>query len=126
MQPPTTSSARALTSLHQSIYSELTSSPHKIPPQKVLTSMLRTGPPRAPPANTIDLLRGHPSTHLLATSEIANAASVVLSSADLLDDSYGQTRHSLHYGPDLGNEAVRREIGKWVSEKYELGEDIGA
>lgn len=88
--------------------------------------MLRSGPPRAPPANTIDLLRGHPSTHLLATSEIAKAASVVLNSLDLPNDSYGQTRHPLQYGPDLGNEAVRRDIGKWVSEKYELGEDIGA
>lgn len=88
--------------------------------------MPRLGPPRAPPANTIDLLRGHPSTQLLATSEIFNAASVVLNSPDLSDDSYGETRHPLHYGPDQGNKTIREEIGKWVSERYELGEDIGA
>lgn len=88
--------------------------------------MPRTGPPRAPPANTIDLLRGHPSTRLLATSEIAKATSVILNSPHLPDDSYGETRHPLQYGPDMGNKATREEIGKWMSERYGLEEDIGA
>lgn len=88
--------------------------------------MSRPGPPRAPPANTIDLLRGHPSIHLLATSEIAEAASIILNSPHLPDDSYGETRHPLQYGPDMGNEDVRAEIGKWVGERYGLEEVIGA
>lgn len=87
--------------------------------------MPRSRLPRAPPVNTIDLLRGHPSTQLLAVSEIAEAASIVLNSPDLPDDSYAETRHPLHYGSDQGNEVIREGIGSWVKERYGLREDIG-
>ncbi|KAL7273633.1 Valine--pyruvate aminotransferase [Rhizina undulata] len=75
----------------------------------------------------IDLLRGHPSTSLLATDAIADAAATVLNSpvgGDLLpNDSYADDRHPLHYGPDLGNWNLREEIGKWVAGKYGMEEE---
>ncbi|PWW80096.1 PLP-dependent transferase [Tuber magnatum] len=73
----------------------------------------------------IDLLRGHPSTRLLATDLIRESAAKVLSS-DLPQDSYAQVRHPLHYGPDLGNEDLRAEIGRWTAGRYGLKEAIPA
>lgn len=80
-----------------------------------------------PPINTnIDLLRGHPSTRLLAIKQVADAAAEVLSSPELPTDSYAPIRHPLHYAGEMGNEDVRGEIGRWVAERYGLGEAIGA
>lgn len=76
-------------------------------------------------AGTIDLLRGHPSTRLLATSQIADAAAAVLNSPSLPVDSYAVIRHPLHYASEMGNRDVRGEIGKWASERYGLKEEIG-
>jgi aspartate/methionine/tyrosine aminotransferase len=76
-------------------------------------------------SSPIDLLRGHPSTHLLATDEIRESAAKVLSSNNSLpNDSYAKIRHPLHYGPDQGNEDMRAEIGKWTAERYQLREAI--
>lgn len=75
----------------------------------------------------IDLLRGHPSTSLLATKAIAAAAAEVVGSDDspyLYPHSYTGDRHPLHYGPDLGNRKVRDEIGRWVTEKYAIEETV--
>ncbi|KAK6503109.1 hypothetical protein TWF481_008144 [Arthrobotrys musiformis] len=65
-----------------------------------------------------DFMRGHPSTSLLATSEMLAAANAVLGSPDLPQDSYEEDRHPLHYGPDLGNISFRREIGIWSAARY--------
>jgi len=74
---------------------------------------------------TLDLLRGHPSTSLLPTTAIYEAASVALNSPSLLPhDSYDETRHPLHYGPDQGNRIVREEIGRWAAERYRLRQMI--
>ncbi|KAK6354907.1 hypothetical protein TWF696_004038 [Orbilia brochopaga] len=72
----------------------------------------------------IDLMRGHPTTELLATSEMLAAANSVLTAGDLPQDSFEEDRHPLHYGPDLGNFSMRREIGVWSAGKYGLGEPI--
>ncbi|KAK6521078.1 hypothetical protein TWF506_001311 [Arthrobotrys conoides] len=71
-------------------------------------------------SSLIDFMRGHPSTSLLATSEILAAANAVLGSSDLPQDSFGEDRHPLHYGPDLGNISFRREIGIWSAARYGL------
>ena len=72
-----------------------------------------------PPSHPIDLLRGHPSTHLLATLPILQATQTVLTTpACLPQDSYAATRHPLAYGPDYGNVDIRREIWKWTEELY--------
>ncbi|KAK6536583.1 hypothetical protein TWF281_000810 [Arthrobotrys megalospora] len=68
----------------------------------------------------IDFMRGHPSTELLATSEMLAAANAVLGSPDLPQDSYDEDRHPLHYGPDLGNISFRRELGIWSAIRYGL------
>jgi len=47
----------------------------------------------------IDFSRGHPSTRLLATAEIADAAAQVLHS-ELPQDSRAQDIHPLQYGTD--------------------------
>ncbi|RPA97242.1 PLP-dependent transferase [Choiromyces venosus 120613-1] len=73
----------------------------------------------------INLLRGHPSTRLLATDLIRESAAKVLSS-DLPQDSYARIRHPLHYGPDQGNEDLRAEIGRWSAERYGLKKAIPA
>jgi hypothetical protein len=84
---------------------------------------MRDTPPLV--VDDIDLLRGHPSTRLLATSQIADAAAVVLNSPSLPVDSYTEIRHPLHYASEMGNKDVRGEIGKWTSERYGLKEEIG-
>ncbi|KAK6361571.1 hypothetical protein TWF730_005291 [Orbilia blumenaviensis] len=72
-------------------------------------------------SSLIDFMRGHPSTSLLATSEMLAAANAVLGGAeDLPQDSYDEDRHPLHYGPDLGNISFRREIGLWSAARYGL------
>ncbi|KAF8544978.1 pyridoxal phosphate-dependent transferase [Trichophaea hybrida] len=74
---------------------------------------------------TLDLLRGHPSTSLLPTAAVYEAASVALNSPSLLPhDSYAETRHPLHYGPDKGNLIVREEIGRWTAERYRLKQAV--
>ena len=73
----------------------------------------------------IDLFRGHPSTRLLATDLIRESAAKVLSS-DLPQDSYSRVRHPLHYGPNMGNEDFRAEIGRWTAGRYGLKEAIPA
>ena len=73
----------------------------------------------------IDLLRGHPSTRLLATDLIRESAAKVLSS-DFPQDSRARVRHPLHYGPDMGREDLRAEIGRWTAGRYGLKEDIPA
>ena len=73
-----------------------------------------------PPVTPVDLLRGHPSIHLLATAPFLAAAVTVLGQPDedLPQDSYSQTRHPLMYGPDHGNWNVRREIERWQDQLY--------
>ncbi|RVD88567.1 uncharacterized protein DFL_002747 [Arthrobotrys flagrans] len=71
-------------------------------------------------SSSIDFMRGHPSTSLLATSEMLAAANAALGSPDLPRDSYDADRHPLHYGPDLGNISFRREIGIWSAVCYGL------
>lgn len=70
----------------------------------------------------LDLLRGHPSTGLLPTAAIYEAAGVALNSPRLLppDSKAADSRHPLHYGPDQGNLVVREEIARWTSERYRL------
>ena len=76
-------------------------------------------------SSRIDLLRGHPSTCLLPAEDIYHAASVALHSPYLLpEDSYAESRHPLHYGPDNGNLNVREEIGRWCAERYRLGAPV--
>ncbi|KAK6538966.1 hypothetical protein TWF694_010516 [Orbilia ellipsospora] len=72
----------------------------------------------------IDLMRGHPSTELLATSEMLAAANAVLGDQNLPRDSYDEDRHPLHYGPDLGNISFRRDIGSWSARRYGLPQAI--
>lgn len=84
---------------------------------------MRDTPPLV--AGNIDLLRGHPSTRLLATSQIADAAAAVLSSPSLPTDSYAVVRHPLHYASEMGNRDVRGEIARWAGERYGLREEIG-
>ncbi|KAI5850875.1 pyridoxal phosphate-dependent transferase [Tricharina praecox] len=73
----------------------------------------------------LDLLRGHPSTRLLPTHAIYEAAGVALNSPSLLpQDSYAENRHPLAYGADNGNANVREEIGRWCAERYRLREAI--
>ncbi|KAI5799840.1 pyridoxal phosphate-dependent transferase [Geopyxis carbonaria] len=68
---------------------------------------------------SIDLLRGHPSTTLLPTADLYGAASIALNTPALLpSDSYADSRHPLHYGPDAGNLSTRIELGRWVAERY--------
>lgn len=76
-------------------------------------------------SGNIDLLRGHPSTRLLATSQIADAAAVVLNAPSLPVDSYTVIRHPLHYASEMGNRDVRGEIARWAGERYGLREEIG-
>ncbi|KAF3907897.1 hypothetical protein ABW21_db0201887 [Orbilia brochopaga] len=66
----------------------------------------------------IDLMRGHPTVGLLATSEFLAAANSLFSDPHLAPDSFDEDRHPLHYGPDLGNLSMRREIGVWSAGKY--------
>lgn len=73
----------------------------------------------------INLLRGHPSTRLLATDLIRESAAKVLSS-DFPEDSYSRVRNPLHYGPDMGGEDFRAEIGRWTAGRYGLTEAIPA
>ncbi|EWC46830.1 hypothetical protein DRE_03842 [Drechslerella stenobrocha 248] len=72
----------------------------------------------------IDLMRGHPSTELLATAEMLAAATSVLTDGSISQDSLSQDNHPLHYGPDLGNISMRREIGIWSAKKYGFDEPI--
>ncbi|KAF3077960.1 hypothetical protein TWF706_004891 [Orbilia oligospora] len=71
-------------------------------------------------SSLIDFMRGHPSTSLLATSEMLAAANAVLGSSELPQDSFDKDRHPLHYGPDLGNISFRCEIGIWSAARYGL------
>ncbi|KAK6351196.1 hypothetical protein TWF718_004366 [Orbilia javanica] len=71
-------------------------------------------------SSLIDFMRGHPSTSLLATSEILAAANAALGGSDLPQDSYDVDRHPLHYGPDLGNLSFRRDVGIWSAARYGL------
>lgn len=70
----------------------------------------------------LDLLRGHPSTSLLPTAAVYEAAAVALNSPQLLppDSKAAGSHHPLHYGPDQGNLVVRDEIARWTSERYRL------
>lgn len=77
-------------------------------------------------SSLIDLLRGHPSTHLLATDAIRESALNVLGkNGHLPTDSYGDIHHPLHYGPDMGNLDLRAEIGNWTAQRYKLSQAIG-
>ena len=72
-----------------------------------------------PPATPVNLLRGHPSTHLLATAPFLAATVVVLGQPeDLPQDGYSKARHPLAYGPGSGNWTVRRELIRWQEELY--------
>ncbi|KAA8895535.1 pyridoxal phosphate-dependent transferase [Sphaerosporella brunnea] len=82
-------------------------------------------PPRPSFPAMLDLLRGHPSTRLLPTTALYEAAGVALNSPALLpQDSYAGTRHPLAYGPDKGNFNVREEIGRWVGGRYGLAHAV--
>ncbi|KAF8473232.1 pyridoxal phosphate-dependent transferase [Kalaharituber pfeilii] len=78
-------------------------------------------PPTPPPSphTPVDLLRGHPTYHLLATAPLLTATSSVLNTPSLLSPlSYSHTRHPLAYGPDYSNLNVRKEIWNWQEELY--------
>ncbi|KAF8427691.1 pyridoxal phosphate-dependent transferase [Tirmania nivea] len=71
------------------------------------------------PTNPIDLLRGHPTIRLLATTPFLSATTTILGApSSLPQDSYAPIRHPLTYGPDSGNPDVRREIAAWQEEMY--------
>lgn len=74
------------------------------------------------PSTPIDLLRGHPTTSLLATTPFLAATDGLLGKPDELPgDSYDVNRHPLGYGTDAGNVEVRREIVRWQGELYYAG-----
>ncbi|KAF3936939.1 hypothetical protein ABW19_dt0207569 [Dactylella cylindrospora] len=86
--------------------------------RSIAISRLSTMTEREIKSKHIDFMRGHPSTELLATKEMLAAANLVLTDPNLPQDSYDEDRHPLHYGPDLGNISVRKEIGIWSARKY--------
>ncbi|KAF8441810.1 pyridoxal phosphate-dependent transferase [Terfezia claveryi] len=91
------------------------------PTATATTSSPPTASSRPPPSPTtpIDLLRGHPTTRLLATTPFLSATTTVLGTpSSLPQDSRSQIRHPLTYGPDSGNLDVRREIVAWQEELY--------
>ncbi|KAH8152481.1 uncharacterized protein LAJ45_03321 [Morchella importuna] len=61
----------------------------------------------------------------MPTSQIADAAAVVLNAPSLPVDSYTVIRHPLHYASEMGNRDVRGEIARWAGERYGLREEIG-
>jgi DNA-binding transcriptional MocR family regulator len=71
---------------------------------------------REPPIN---LLRGWPSSSLLPTSLIKNAATAALSNPLIAQDA-------LSYGPDPGYEPARVAIAKWLTDSYATPSPITA
>jgi DNA-binding transcriptional MocR family regulator len=67
----------------------------------------------------INLLRGWPSSSLLPTSLIKNAATAALSNPLIAQDA-------LSYGPDPGYEPARVAIAKWLTDSYATPSPITA
>jgi len=89
------------------------------PPQSLPLRLAPSSPCTTDPTIPIDLLRGHPTTRLLATPQILTATTKILTnSVHLPTNSLLETRHPLAYGPDFGNLNLRQEISAWTSEKY--------
>ncbi|KAI1475362.1 PLP-dependent transferase [Daldinia eschscholtzii] len=62
----------------------------------------------------IDLLIGRPSPDLQAADKLAAASQIILSQPERSD-------LALTYGPDHGEDHIRRQVGDWLSQKYRPG-----
>jgi DNA-binding transcriptional MocR family regulator len=67
---------------------------------------------------SVDLARGHPSTHLLAASEVRHAALSLCHELYPTDGNAShvwpdQDRHPMQYGSDQGPQSIREDIAKW-------------
>lgn len=73
----------------------------------------------------IDLARGHPSTRLLATDELAEASSTVFARLSENRHEFSEEdRHPLQYGTDAGPMVNREIFARWLSEMYSTPEPI--
>ena len=72
-------------------------------------------------AGMIDLGRGHPSTNLLATRELAAASAAVYTKLLASGTEFPENdRHPLQYGTDAGPLSVRKILSGWFTRRYEL------
>ncbi|KAI1800426.1 PLP-dependent transferase [Daldinia bambusicola] len=60
---------------------------------------------------SIDLLVGRPSLNLQAADKLIAASRTILSQSE-------KSEPALTYGPDHGDDRIRRHIGAWLSQKY--------
>ncbi|CCG83418.1 putative Aminotransferase [Taphrina deformans PYCC 5710] len=66
----------------------------------------------------IDMARGHPSTHLLATREMAKSTASVYARLSQSMDHEDADRHPLQYGTDAGPLQVRQVFASWLGDMY--------